>query len=193
MDSTWAVSEIASGQQNQRVPRGTRYSALEYKVAVITLPSRNENDVESVSDLIRTLPMPLSLEIFARGDRRYFLIRGRKENLEFAAERLESVYPKLQVTISDTDPVQDGFSQAGGSPIGGWAEFNKPGWLPIKTWESFLKGSDPVVSMMSSFSGLSENEAVWMQLFLAEEGAPEWGGYGPEKTEGGIPAGLHGG
>ena len=174
MDSTWAVSEIASNQQNQRVPRGTRLTATEHKVAVITLPSKNENDVESVSDLIRSLPMPISLEIFARGDRRYFLIRGRKENLEFAAERLESVYPKLQVAIIDADPVQDSFNQVGGDPIGGWAELSKPGWLPIKTWESFLKGSDPVISMMSSFSGLSENEAVWMQLFLAEEGAPEW-------------------
>jgi len=174
MDSAWAVSEIALGRQDQCAPRGKRYPSLDYKVAVITLPSKNENDVESVSDLIRSLPMPLSLEIFARGDRRYFLIRGQKENLEFAAERLESVYPKLQVTITDSDPVQTGFSQAGGSPIGGWAELNKPGWLPIKTWETFLKGSDPVVSLMSSFSGLSENEAVWMQLFLAEEGAPEW-------------------
>ena len=171
MDSSWAVSEIA----NNRSRLDPAWNG-QHKVAVITLPSKNENDVESVSDLIRSLPMPLSLEIFARGDRRYFLMRGQKENLEFAAERLESVYPKLQVTITDSDPVQAGFSQAGRSPIGGWAELNKPGWLPIKTWESFLKGSDPVVSLMSSFSGLSENEAVWMQLYLAEEGAPEWEG-----------------
>ena len=90
MDSAWGVSEIATSHQNQRVPRGTRLAADEYKVALITLPSRNENDVESVADLIRSLPMPLSLEIFARGDRRYFLMRGLSENLEFAAERLES-------------------------------------------------------------------------------------------------------
>ena len=170
MDSSWAVSEIAGHPSS---PVNSR-NVQQHKVAIITLPSKNENDVESVSDLIRSLPMPISLEIFARGDRRYFLIRGRKENLEFAAERLEPVYPKLQVEITDTDPVQECFSEVSGSPIGGWAELNKPGWLPIKTWESFLKGSDPVISLMSSFSGLSENEAVWMQLFLAEEGAPEW-------------------
>ncbi len=172
MDSSWAVSEIAGHPSS---PANSR-NGQQHKVAIITLPSKNENDVESVSDLIRSLPMPISLEIFARGNRRYFLIRGRKENLEFAAERLESVYPKLQVTITDDDPVQDCFSEVSGSPIGGWAKLNKPGWLPIKTWESFLKGGDPVIRLMSSFSGLSENEAVWMQLFLAEEGAPEWEG-----------------
>ena len=170
MDSIWAVSEIADLPSSPVIS----WNGQDKKVAIITLPSKNENDVESVSDLIRSLPMPISLEIFARGNRRYFLIRGRKENLEFAAERLESVYPKLQVTITDTDPVQDCFSEVSGSPIGGWAKLNKPGWLPIKTWESFLKGGDPVIRMMSSFSGLSENEAVWMQLFLAKEGSPEW-------------------
>lgn len=162
MDSIWAVTEISEDPSSPVISR----NGQEKKVAIITLPSKNENDVESVSDLIRSLPMPISLEIFARGNRRYFLIRGRKENLEFAAERLESVYPKLQVTITDTDPVQDCFTEISGSPIGGWAKLNKPGWLPIKTWESFLKGGDPVIKLMSSFSGLSENEAVWMQLFL---------------------------
>ena len=170
MDSIWAVSEIADLPSSPVITR----NGQDKKVAIITLPSKNENDVESVSDLIRSLPMPISLEIFARGNRRYFLIRGRKENLEFAAERLESVYPKLQVNITDVDPVQDCFTEVSGSPIGGWAKLNKPGWLPIKTWESFLKGGDPVIRMMSSFSGLSENEAVWMQLFLAKEGSPEW-------------------
>jgi len=170
MDSIWAVTEIADLPSSHVISR----NGQEKKVAIITLPSKNENDVESVSDLIRSLPMPISLEIFARGNRRYFLIRGRKENLEFAAERLESVYPKLQVTITDTDPVQNCFTEISGSPIGGWAKLNKPGWLPIKTWESFLKGGDPVIRLMSSFSGLSENEAVWMQLFLAKEGSPEW-------------------
>lgn len=170
MDSIWAVTEISEDPSSPVISR----NGQEKKVAIITLPSKNENDVESVSDLIRSLPMPISLEIFARGNRRYFLIRGRKENLEFAAERLESVYPKLQVTITDTDPVQDCFTEISGSPIGGWAKLNKPGWLPIKTWESFLKGGDPVIKLMSSFSGLSENEAVWMQLFLAKEGSPEW-------------------
>ncbi|MCK4490835.1 MAG: DUF87 domain-containing protein, partial [Anaerolineales bacterium] len=170
MDSAWAVSDISSSHPD--MDRQDHNQDL--RVAVITLPSRNENDVESVSDLIRSFPMPLSLEIFARGDRRFFLLRGQKEIIEFAAERLESVYPKLHVSITDTDPVQECFSQSALSPIGGWVELNKPGWLPIKTWESFLKGSDPVVSIISSFSGLSENESVWMQLFLAEEGVPDW-------------------
>jgi hypothetical protein len=174
MDSAWAVSELLVPGRIETSGPGITSQSPEHNVAIITLPSRNENDVESVSDLLRSLPMPLSLEIFARGDRRYFLMRGRRENLDFAAERLESVYPKLQVTITDTDPVQESFDQINGVQVGGWAEFNKPGWLPIKTWESFLKGSDPVVSMMSSFSGLSNNEALWMQLFLAEEGTPEW-------------------
>ncbi len=174
MDSAWAVSELSEPSQVVPPRTGTSANGTEHKVAVITLPSRNENDVESVADLIRSFPMPLSLEIFAHGNRRFFLLRGRKEIIEFAAERLESVYPKLQVSITNTDPVQECFSRSFQSPIGGWVELNKPGWLPIKTWESFLKGSDPVVSMISSFSGLSENEAVWMQLFLAEEGLPEW-------------------
>ena len=174
MDSAWAVSELSEPSHVVPPRIGSSSNGSEQLVAVITLPSRNENDVESVSDLIRSFPMPLSLEIFASGDRRFFLLRGRKEIIEFAAERMESVYPKLHVTITNTDPVQECFSQSNHSPIGGWVELNKPGWLPIKTWESFLKGSDPVVSMISSFSGLSENEAVWMQLFLAEEGVPVW-------------------
>ena len=173
MDSAWALSEMRNPEGSGFFPRGADRFAV-HDVALITLPSRNDNDVEAVSNLIRSLPLPLSLEIFARGDRRYFLLRGHQDNLEFAAERMESVYPKLQVTILETDPVQVAFGAIPGEPLGGWADLEKPDWLPIKTWLTFLKGSDPVVNIMSSFSGLAADEAVWMQLFLAEEGTPEW-------------------
>jgi len=165
MGSGWAVEEISGG-----VPRSNGRP----QVAVITLPSRNENDAESVADLIRGFPLPLSLELFARGDRRTFLLRGSRENLSFAAERLESAYPKLQVEITGTDPVRACFSAVAGVPMGAWMGLSKPGWLPIKTWESFRDGSDPVVNLTSSFSGLSENEGVWMQLILAGQDSPPW-------------------
>ena len=173
MDSEWAVNEI---RNRSRPESGTRVTHLEnmHLVALITLPSRNEIDVEGVADLVRSFPMPLSLEIFARGDHRYFLVRGSKETLEFTAERLEAVYPKLQVHITENDPVSNCFSHSTGTPLGSWIDFSKPGWLPIKTWQSFTHGSDPVVNMLSSFSGLNENEGVWMQLNLNSEGAPEW-------------------
>lgn len=173
LDSEWAVNNIRTKQNNRSVPMGTdrRNSSA---VAIITLPSRNETDVEGVADLVRSFPMPISLEIFARGDHRYFLIRGNRETLAFTAERLESVYPKLQVQITEEDPVAACFDQADETPLGSWIEFSKPGWLPIRTWKSFTHGSDPVVNLLSAFSGLMSNDGVWMQLNLNGEGAPEW-------------------
>jgi len=173
MDSAWAVNEMRNPSRPESVTRVTHLENGRF-VALITLPSRNETDVEGVADLVRSFPMPLSLEIFASGDHKYFLVRGSKETLEFTAERLESAYPKLQVQITDVDPVAACFDPAAGAPLGSWIDFSKPGWLPIKTWRSFTHGSDPVVNMLSAFSGLNENEGVWMQLNLNSEGAPEW-------------------
>ncbi len=176
VDSAWAVSSIQNPPGGKHVPTRTRFVSpgASIQVALITLPSRNEIDVEGVADLIRSFPMPLSLEIYARGDSRQFLLRGKTETLAFAAERLESAYPKLQVNIQGNDPAADGFLAASSTAIGSWIGFKNPGWLPIKTWESFHNGSDPVVNILSAFSGLSEDEGVWLQFFLAGEEAPEW-------------------
>ena len=177
MDAAWAVEKLGSGSTKSRgFPRPSKDIPSPVEVAVITIPSRNENDMESVADLIRSLPFPLSLELFARGDRRMFLLRGSREILSSAAERLESAYPKLQADITHDDPVRACFSSGERTPMGAWVGFSKPGWLPIKTWESFRGGSDPVLNLASSFSGLSENEAVWLQLILAGEDTPPWEG-----------------
>ena len=173
MDSAWAVEKIRNHTNSESVPRGTHLENKRF-VALITLPSRNEIDVEGVADLVRGFPMPLSLELFARGDRKHFLVRGSKETLEFTAQRLEAVYPKLQVQITEADPVAECFDNAAGAPLGSWIDFSKPGWLPIKTWRTFTHGSDPVLNMLSAFSGLTSDEGVWMQLNLNSEGDPEW-------------------
>ncbi len=173
MDSAWAVEKLETPVRAQPVPRGTG-SNQGSSLAVITLPSRNEVDVEGAADLIRSFPTPISLEIFARGDRRYFLLRGTTEVLEFTAERLETAYPKLQVLITTNDPVDACFHSANISPLGSWLSLNGPDWLPIKTWDSFARGNDPVVNLLSAFSGLGPEEGLWMQLNLTSEGTPDW-------------------
>lgn len=173
MDSAWAVAEMGQPASSKCVTRVTHLKE-DHAVALITLPSRNEIDVEGAADLIRSLPMPISLEIFAQGDHRHFLLRGSREVLEFTAERLETAYPKLQVQISANDPVAACFHSAAAPPLGSWITLDNPDWLPIKTWDSFARGNDPVVNLLSAFSGLSPNEGIWMQLNLYSEGSPDW-------------------
>jgi len=177
MDAAWAVSKPGCGNTCAGESRGfDGGNPHRVAAAVITLPSQNENDVESASDLIRGLPLPLSLEIFARGDQRSFLLRGPRENLSATAERLESAYPKLQVNILDgADPVRAGLLSQDGTFVGAWMGFSKPGWLPLKTWDSFHDG-DPVLNLVASFSGLAENEGMWLQLILGGEETPSWAG-----------------
>ena len=143
-------------------------------VALITLPSRNVVDAEGVADLIRSFQLPIGLEIFGHGNRRYFLIRGSRSVLEFTASRLESVYPKMIVRITEEDPVAALLHRSDIRAVELPFCLRKPEWLPVKTWQTFTNGRDPVVSLLSAFSGLGENEGVWFQLYLHGGGSPEW-------------------
>ncbi len=143
-------------------------------VALITLPSRNVVDAEGVADLIRSFQLPIGLEIFGHGDRRYFLIRGTRSVLEFTASRLESVYPKMIVRITEEDPVAALLHRSDIRAVELPFCLQKPEWLPVKTWQTFTNGRDPVVSLLSAFSGLGEDEGIWFQLYLHGGGSPEW-------------------
>jgi hypothetical protein len=165
-------------QQNRRESvRSAHPSPVRHNcslVALITLPSRNVVDAEGVADLIRSFQLPIGLEIFGNGDRRYFLIRGSRPVLEFTASRLEAVYPKMMVRITEKDPVSAMLHRSDIRAVELPFCFQKPDWLPVKTWQTFTNGRDPVVSLLSAFSGLGKDEGVWFQLYLHGGGSPEW-------------------
>ncbi len=82
--------------------------------------------MEEAADLIRGFPILISLEIFVQGDHRYFLFQGSREVLEFTAERLETAYPKLQVLMTNSDPVEACFQNASIPALGSWMPFKNP-------------------------------------------------------------------
>jgi hypothetical protein len=147
---------------------------LDYKVAELQLPAHNDVDEAAIKQFISTLPLPLSLEIFGAGDRRVMLIRGSEENLRFMAGKIQTLWPSGVLRILEDDPVNPTiFSNNGGERYEFAFRLGEEKYLPINTWDTFLRG-DPMHTLLSTTLGLHSDEKVWIQTLLARKGTPPW-------------------
>jgi len=170
VDERWLMGDRRKGIQPV-LPWRLR---LEYKVAELQLPAHNEVDEEAVGQFITTLPLPISLELFGSGDRRVMLVRGQESNLRHLAAKIQAHWPSAMLRILDEDPVNPGAIASNGSARIDFAfRLAKEGYLPIRTWTSFLQG-DPMHNLLAATQGLLGDEKAWLQVLLVRKSVPTW-------------------
>lgn len=168
--SEWFTRDIEtySGGNNGKV-----YSDVIAAVAELQLPAHNEVDAEAVGQFIASLPVPLSLEYYGEGDRRVMLVRGEEDNLRFLAGNIQTLWPSAALQTLDEDPLAKQSPNPNGREYGFAFKLGASPYLPIRTWESFLRG-DPVHTLLATTLGLETNERVWLQIMISRKGKPEW-------------------
>lgn len=170
VDTRW----ISNSQSGDLLDLQPLYTSLDYKVAEILLPAHNQVDEEAVGQFITSLPLPISLELFGHGDRRVMLARGPEEHLRYLAGKLQTLWPSAILKILDEDPV---FLDDTSDVLTNRFDFSFPlkeeGYLPIRTWKTFLQG-DPMLTLMASTLGLKSHEKIWLQVLIARKGTPQW-------------------
>lgn len=174
VDNNWLAGQVAGSEGLSNAGQ----SSDEICVAELWLPAHNVVDAQAVRQFISSLTLPISLEYFGQGSRRVMLARGPRASLKFMAGQIASVWPKAYLKILDEDPLEKPFPDpSGGSPeprqyelVLGLAE---PQYLPIRIWESFLKG-DPVHNLFAATLELTDRERVWMQVFAERNARPKW-------------------
>jgi hypothetical protein len=160
--------EVCSSGSNGRV-----YSNAAVLVAELQLPAHNEVDAEAVGQFIASLPVPLSLEYYGEGDRRVMLVRGVEDDLRFLAGNIQTLWPSAALQILDEDPVVKQSPNPNDREHGFSFRLDASPYLPIRTWESFLRG-DPVRTLLTTTLGLAGNERVWLQIMISRKGKPGW-------------------
>ncbi|TFH33149.1 MAG: DUF87 domain-containing protein, partial [Anaerolineales bacterium] len=179
VDDQWLLENRVGQVQSPLPPR----FRLDYKIAELQLPAHNEVDEEAVGQFITTLPLPVSLELFGSGDRRVMLVRGPESSLRHLAGLIQAQWPSAFLKILDDDPVNPGATSSNGYPRYSFGfRLEKPAYLPIRTWTSFLHG-DPMHNLLASTLGLAEKEKIWLQILLIRKAVPKWIGTVQERLK----------
>ena len=142
-------------------------------VAELWLPAHNETDEPAYSQFISSLPCPLSLEYLGVGSRRSMLVRGTLSSLKHVAGMIVSAWPSAYLQILDVDPLDEAHNDTSVEKFSVNISLEEPGYLPLRTWLTFLKG-DPVHNILSATLGLNSEERLWLQVINLEKGEPLW-------------------
>ncbi len=166
----WIGQEADAGQ----FPFPSAVSSNPPCVAELLLPAHNEVDEEAVGQFLSSLPLPLALEMYAAGDRRVMLVRGRRKDLRFLAGKIQTLWPSAVLRLLDSDPVGEcSVTIATAVRCDFSFRLKEACYLPIRMWKTFLHG-DPVHSLLAAMLGLEPHERIWLQVFLARKGEPAW-------------------
>lgn len=103
----------------------------------------------------------ITLEFLNQGQTIFTLLTVPRHLEEYIKSQLASSYPQVLLTALAHNPL-DEFSKPGVTASGSLI-LSSPTYLPIKTFEE-VKDADPLASLLSSLSKLSENETALVQV-----------------------------
>ncbi|MEJ2562068.1 MAG: type IV secretion system DNA-binding domain-containing protein [Anaerolineales bacterium] len=168
------VSWISAEADTDQIPIPSDFSSNPPCAAELLLPAHNEVDEEAVGQFLSSLPLPLALEMYAAGDRRVMLVRGRRRDLRYLAGKIQTLWPSAVLRPLESDPVEERSETLASAVRCDFAfQLKEACYLPIRTWKTFLQG-DPVHSLLAAMLGLEPHERIWLQVFLARKGEPAW-------------------
>ncbi len=169
-DGEWAAQELLGANgKTQKWNTGTR----NIRVAEFQLPAHNEVDEEAVGQFITSLPLPLALEYFGKGDRRVMLVRGPEDSLRYMAGKIQTLWPSAVLQLLEEDPLNNTNGNDREYRYNFSFKLGQEPYLPIRTWTSFLRG-DPVNTLLATILGLGAEESLWLQLIIGKKGKPNW-------------------
>ena len=156
----------------------------EPRLVGITSERTGERTLLGVENLLSSIavPEPFSLEI--AGDAAGVTLLARCREGSFVKQQLGAHYP--QARVNEVSPEDDPLRLAEGEQA--WSmnlRLKGPEYLPLRTFrDDDLRdqGSDPLISVIGSMSGLRDGERLVARLKLLSLG-PEWARHHQEKAE----------
>ena len=142
------------------------------RLLAVTPPRREERSLRGVESLLNviSIPEPFSLEI--AGDAGGVTLLARCREGSYVEQQLNANYP--QARVCEVSPEEDPLRLGDGERA--WSmnlRLQGPEYLPLRTFEDDVlleQGSDPLIPVIGSLSGLKDGERLVSRIRLTSLG-----------------------